>query len=844
MANKKITFELDINGKPIDVVIDKTLNLKQAARELTKELNRTKEGTKEFELLSSALGGVQDKIATTNVKSRDLFASFSLIPGPIGEIAGKLNGAIGLMKTFTSFSLSDLKFQLGETIDDFKDIAVNIGKATGLTKLWQTTVGGLTNLFKLLPISMNAATIAAKSLAAAIAATGVGLLVVGISTLIGKIMEWTSSTNKAEAAQKRLADSIALVSTRLDQQREALADQTELNVLQAKAAGKSEDELLRIRKEGITKQIAIDKLAISSKGEFAKEELKIALDSKTTEVEKQKLYDELLKKRNEANDRIYKGNIQLQKLDLEATIASNDKLKGQGEKSLATAKKLAEDILNQKKEAINQFKDALEQQIQNEVDAENTSAAKLKPLIDRRIKAENEELDKAKKILDQQLKDKIITQEQFNVISEGIEAKRLSIVVKYKNLVDKALEEDAKKVEDKKKEREEEIKDIEDFNKRIAEIRITAIKDDTARNKEERTNKYNNELTELEKDKNFILLSETEKGEVRKNLKTALNNDLQAIDDKAKETAKEKEQKGFDDKLRLLELQSQGLYAGTQAYFDNRQTLLDTAMAKELAAVEKGGADELAIKSKYAKLQKQLDDEKIAATGKVISATLDSFAAVGNALASSYDEEAKTSEDAFNKRKKLQKATALMSAASGLVQILTQPSTLPSPFDWIVKSVNAIALGIATATNIKKIDQTQFSSPAGGSGGAGNNSSTTPQPINVVASRASGGIVMGQGTSTSDSITTRLSNGEFVVNAKATQAFLPLLNSMNDAGLQPQFSMGQMGSAADSNFDMSQSLTNAIASSISERPIRTYVVGTDMSNQQQMDRIIKSRSLV
>ena len=841
MANKKITFELDINGKPIDVVIDKTLNLKQAARELTKELNKTKEGTKEFELLSSSLADVNDKISTTNAKSRDLFASFSLIPGPIGEIAGKLNGAIGLMKTFSSFSFGDLKFQFKETINDIKDIGVNIGRATGLTKLWQTTVGALTNLFKLLPISMNAATIAAKSLAAAIAATGVGLLVVGISTLIGKIMEWTSSTNKAEAAQKRLADSIALVSTRLDQQREALADQTDLNVLQAKAAGKSEAELLRIRKEGITKQIELDKLAVSSKGEFAKEELKIALDSKTTEVEKQKLYDELLKKRNEASDRIYKGNIQLQKLDLEATIANNEKLKGQGDKSLATATKLAENILNQKKEAISQFKEALEQQIQNEVDAENTSAAKLKPLIDRRIKSENEELDKAKKILDQQLKDKIITQEQFNVISEGIEAKKLAIVIKYKNLVDKALEEDNKKVEEKKKEREEEIKDIEDFNKRIAEIRITAIKDDTARNKEERTNKYNNELTELEKDKNFILLSETEKAEVRKNLKIALNNDLQAIDDKAKETAKEKEQKGFDDRLRLLELQSQGLYAGTQAYFDNRQTLLDTAMAKELAAVEKGGADELAIKSKYAKLQKQLDDEKIAATGKVISATLDSFAAVGNALASSYDEEAKTSEEAFNKRKKLQKATALMSAASGLVQILTQPSTLPSPFDWIVKGINAVALGIATATNIKKIEQTQFSAPTGGGGG---NTSTAPQPINVVASRASGGIVMGQGTSTSDSITTRLSNGEFVVNAKATQAFLPLLNSMNDAGLQPQFSMGQMSNGSNSNFDMSQSLTNAIASSISERPIRTYVVGTDMSNQQQMDRVIKSRSLI
>jgi hypothetical protein len=72
------------------------------------------------------------------------------------------------------------------------------------------------------------------------------------------------------------------------------------------------------------------------------------------------------------------------------------------------------------------------------------------------------------------------------------------------------------------------------------------------------------------------------------------------------------------------------------------------------------------------------------------------------------DEEAKTSEEAFEKRKKLQKATALLSAASGLVQILTQPSVLPSPFDWIVKGINAVALGIATAVNIKKIDAVKF----------------------------------------------------------------------------------------------------------------------------------------
>jgi hypothetical protein len=126
MASKKIEIIYDINGKPIDVAIDKTKNLQQQARLLTAELRRTKEGTAEFQLLSTKLGDVQDGLAATNAKSRDLFASLSLIPGPVGDLFGKLNGVIGLLKTFSSFSLKDLGFQLKETGNDILDIGKNL----------------------------------------------------------------------------------------------------------------------------------------------------------------------------------------------------------------------------------------------------------------------------------------------------------------------------------------------------------------------------------------------------------------------------------------------------------------------------------------------------------------------------------------------------------------------------------------------------------------------------------------------------------------------------------------------------------------------------------------------
>jgi len=49
----------------------------------------------------------------------------------------------------------------------------------------------------------------------------------------------------------------------------------------------------------------------------------------------------------------------------------------------------------------------------------------------------------------------------------------------------------------------------------------------------------------------------------------------------------------------------------------------------------------------------------------------------------------------------------------------------------------------------------------------------------LVQAFASGGLVRGAGTATSDSIPARLSNGEFVMNAAATRKFLPLLENLN-----------------------------------------------------------------
>ena len=94
-----------------------------------------------------------------------------------------------------------------------------------------------------------------------------------------------------------------------------------------------------------------------------------------------------------------------------------------------------------------------------------------------------------------------------------------------------------------------------------------------------------------------------------------------------------------------------------------------------------------------------------------------------------------------------------------------------------------------------------------------------------IPSYAEGGLVTGLGTSTSDSILARLSNGEFVVNAKSTQRFLPILNTLNGTPNNNQ-------------------LSQTIDSSGSSPMFRTYVLAGDVTSAQAAEaRLNQKRKL-
>ena len=82
---------------------------------------------------------------------------------------------------------------------------------------------------------------------------------------------------------------------------------------------------------------------------------------------------------------------------------------------------------------------------------------------------------------------------------------------------------------------------------------------------------------------------------------------------------------------------------------------------------------------------------------------------------------------------------------------------------------------------------------------------------------ATGGLVQGMGTSTSDSIIANLSNGESVINAKSTAMFGNLLSSINEAG----------GGVSFANKNQSNPI------------FKTYVVASEMTSQIEANLKLK-----
>ena len=471
---------------------------------------------------------------------------------------------------------------------------------------------------------------------------------------------------------------------------------------------------------------------------------------------------------------------------------------------------------------------------------------------------------------------------------------------KKKDELEKKAEEERKKREEEAKKKEEErIKNLDEANKVINDAYVSSLakRDQEIYRAGEELNKN---LISLDKagitDKTLVQeqyrlklleinnrFDEEEEKKRKDKIKNDRDERIKVLQDKLLEA-----QGNIEEQIRLTsELQgeiknTEGLslterFQLQKGYQDNLLSLLDTSYSNQKATIETNYDEFKRFDSQYYDDQRQALDQygsdiKLAYEKGTI--TKEQFTQrdkqlaiarkeIGKQEIASNQEKTKLIGDALGQLSTIvgQDTTAGKAFAIAKATIDTYQSAVAAykslaPIPGIGPALGAIAAAAAVASGIatvKKIIAVQIPTAPANTGG--NATQTTPsspgeRPIVSASStspvgRAQGGLVRGGGGSFSDSIPAMLSDGEFVVNSRSSKIFQPLLTSINESGNLPGFAVGgQVSKNNRPQQDNTETLINAIQQSFGDQPIRTYVTATDISNQQQFDRTIKSRSLI
>lgn len=797
----ELNIKLNVEDKGVQKATQGVTTLRNQIKDLQKQIQTSRVGSVEFEQLSEQLKDTQDQLALVNAKSGDLFDSFNRLPGPIGMIGTTIQGTLDDLKILSNFSFKDLGKQFGAIGGDIVQIGTNLAKTTGITKLYTATTLLLSNGLKAVGISASTSSKGLRIFSAALTATGIGAIVVALGLLIANF-------DKLKAAVLRLVPGLAVVGDKIMGLVNAFTDLIGVTSESERAEERRQETYKKaaaateILNKAIDREIAVLKAQGATQDEIdakRKKQINAQLnDLEKAANERGMLYGEQATQ--------YKDLInELEVIDEEAKTRQKEKDKKDADERKQRAQKAAQENL----QFLTQQNDAV---VQLEKDREDTNEDNLRKALQR----QNELRNMGKKM--------------------SVEALKLQAIE-----VEKVIK--------------EELKKDEEARQKAFEERVSKLKEENKLIIDEASVLYENQK---------ILFGETSK-EARK-----AQDEIFAAQQKALEAEKlileEKKNLTEDEKVRLREIgiEEQNL---TNTKIAENKKRLDEDVAAAVASQE---AAKAAAQAKYesdiklagtdAELQQQLLDEKIKREQdyyntllanenltkeqrkkiqdeltanlkanaeaqiaietlrfenqqKLLAGTAAAIIAVGDVLGK---------ETAAGKA--LAVAASLINTYAAIAGQLKAFAGLPIPGYAIVQ---AVATGLVGFKAVKDIIATPV--PSGGAAAA-------PQPRKL----ASGGMISGPGSGKSDLIPAMLSNGESVINAKSTSLFRPLLSTINSIGGGKKFAEGGLAVSSFSQEAAIGKLNEQLLSNVP--PMRTYVVASDMTNQQMLDRVAKTRS--
>jgi hypothetical protein len=334
---------------------------------------------------------------------------------------------------------------------------------------------------------------------------------------------------------------------------------------------------------------------------------------------------------------------------------------------------------------------------------------------------------------------------------------------------------------------------------------------------------------ELTKQRDELLKGLEETNPKRKEIEEAYQAQRAALtkqyDDKIVEDQLKTETEAVDKRLAVQKAAiTKGLYEGTMSVKEARQKereIEEQALNDRLAAARKAGKGIEEAEAALYQYKSDKREEDKQANIDAVNAGLDlaaSAAQAGQDLSDAFfagklanvekgsAEETAILEKQFETNKKIQIAQTLISGANGLVNLLGAKSVIPEPGASIQRGINIALLIATTAASIAKISAAKFEAPK-----------------SAGSKFAEGGLLSGPSHDRGGirNYFGEMEGGEFIVNKQSSAAFLPLLERINELG------------------NSNSAMANQAAPGPTQQPIiKTYVVASDVSSQQEADKRI------
>ena len=808
---KEIPIIIKVDGKELDVAKTSVDQFQKLYTDTQKKINSLPIGSEDWKKLNSELKNAdktfnQTKEVLTETEGKFKSLRLQIRQATIAFQEAEEKGDLAGMKKAKK-NLDDLNDQFELTTLKSMQLDDALAQLPGVLGVVGQSIQGVDKGMKLL---------AANPILAVVT------LVVGAFTFLKEAL---SKTKEGQAALNKVSQAFSTVMGPI------------LALINTVAVPLFEKLADIIGKVGGAFAFVAEKLGVSKKSIVAATKDIDKVGQEAADAETKRLEDAKQKAEKAESDR--KARADKRKADADKKKADREKAKADAEKAAADAKKLAQDTINDN-EAVQQSEEEL-------------ARAKVQA-----------STDEVQAINDRQAAQDVDYQRELKRINDLMKLETVGsseykkLLVERNNLDKGYLENKATNTKDINKLNEDRINNEKALNDKISELQISLIKDEKDREIASINDKLSRDLETLEKDKAFIVKSETEKEAVRKLFREQAKTAEQKVIDAATKKEEDERLKKLDSDLRFLQIKLSAQIQGTKGYFDVQREIQKKAQQKELEDLkasddfkklkkEEQEAAITAIQAKASRDRKQLNMQEAMAyadmASKIIGIGTNITAAMGAIFENQMNRELKDAGENqekqeeikkkyFEKNKKLQIANATIQMFQSAISAFASMAAIPvvGPALGAVAAAAAIAMGIA---NISKIKSTEYQ---GAAGAAASEGKAPPQAsMNLGKNYEKGGMIGGRRHAEGGTLI-EAEAGEAIMTRGAVTMFAPLLSQLNQMGGGTSFSRSAMTTSSDN--------PNISNTGMEQSPIivKSYVVSSDMTSTQEKNARLKDLS--